>query len=386
MDQPAVVIDTGSFLTKAGYGGDSSPRITFQTRVGRARIPANPSVLQPKDWFIGDELSCVGRNRLEYRSTFDGDGIVADWDNMEKIWRHSFYTELRTAPEGVAVLLTEPPLNPKAERERLAQIMFDAFSVPALYVGIHSVLGLYASGRTTGLVVESGSISSYTVPIVDGNAIPHAVQRLGVAGRDISDAMMDIIRRSNDFDPLAYYDQEIVRDIKEKLAVVSLDYDSDVRSGSMQQRSYELPDGNEITICNELLHCAEVLFRPSLVGKGAAGIHACAFETLSEVEQDYHSALFANVLLCGGTTKTTGFAERMAQELRSLAHSSASSCTIVAPDDRQYSAWLGGSVLSALSTFREMCVTKVEYEEHGASVVHRKCGGAQAQKADVSLC
>ena len=174
MDQPAVVIDTGSFLTKAGYGGDSSPRITFQTRVGRARIPANPPVLQPKDWFIGDELSCVGRNRLEYRSTFDCDGIVADWDNMEKIWRHSFYTELRTAPEGVAVLLTEPPLNPKAERERLAQIMFDAFSVPALYVGIHSVLGLYASGRTTGLVVESGSISSYTVPIVDGNAIPHA--------------------------------------------------------------------------------------------------------------------------------------------------------------------------------------------------------------------
>ena len=102
-------------------------------------------------------------------------GVVANWDDMERIWHHVFYDELRVAPDEHPVLLTEPPLSPKASRERMAQIMFEVFSVPAMYVAIQAVLSLYASGRTTGIVVDSGDGVSHTVPIyevTDGTGTP----------------------------------------------------------------------------------------------------------------------------------------------------------------------------------------------------------------------
>merc|ERR1719230_1804265 len=97
-------------------------------------------------------------------------GIVTNWDDMEKIWHHAFYNQLRS--------LTEAPLNPKANRERMTQIMFETFQVPAMYVAIQAVLSLYASGRTTGVVLDSGDGVSHTVPVYEGYALPHAIERL----------------------------------------------------------------------------------------------------------------------------------------------------------------------------------------------------------------
>lgn len=139
-----------------------------------------------------------------------------------------------------------------------------------------------------------------------------------------------------------------------------------------QERTFELPDGSVITVGTERFRCGEALFQPSVMGMECAGIHETLHSSIVKCDADLHKDLYHNVILSSGNTLFPGIADRLCGEFVRLAPETAN-VRVIAPPERKYSAWIGGSILASLSTFAQMQITRAEYNESGPSIIHRKC-------------
>jgi len=329
---------------------------------------------EQKDVFVGQEAQ-EKRGILILKYPIEH-GIITNWDDMEKIWHHTFYDELRVSPNERNVMLTEAPLNPKNNREKMTTIMFETFNTPGIYIGIQAVLSLYSAGKTTGIVMDSGDGVTHFVPIFEGYAFPHAILRINLAGRNLTEYLLKILsERGHHLTTSA--EQEIVKDIKEKLTYVALDFEAELKEASKsssKDAQYEMPDGNLITIGSERFRCPEVLFNPMLIGKEFVGIHEQCYNSIMKSDIDVRKDLYSNIVLSGGTTMFPGLSERLTREVQKLAPQTMNSkVKVIATPERKYSVWIGGSILSSLNNFQNMWITKAEYDDSGPQIVHRKC-------------
>lgn len=338
-------------------------------------------------YFVGSKLdqhrgAFVLEHPMERGSVVDG-----GWDAMELLWEHIYSkSNLNAKMEEHPVLLTEAPHNPSVQREQLAEIFFETFRVPALFVAPPAVLSLYASGRTTGVVLDVGEGVTHCIPVYEGYALPHSIVRSDLGGIDVTNRLQLLLRKSG----LAFSttaEMDFVRRMKEEVCYVSnvptneeSDYDmggntttsssSSTNTGAAAKAQYQLPDGQVVTIANERHRSSEVLFQPSLIGSEERPIHDVLMTSILQSDMDLRSTLFSNIVLSGGSTLLPGLGDRLLYEVRQRAPER-TRIRISAPPERRDSAWVGGSILASLATFKNMWVGRNEYEEYGSSILHR---------------
>ena len=358
-----IIIDNGSDYIKAGLSGEKDPRVVFPSCVGY------PKYFSKKEFFVGNDAEDRKRNlRLKFPIEY---GVVEYFGDMEKIWEHIFTNELRVAPEEHNVMLTEVSMNPKRYRESMAQIMFETFRVPGLYIANQAVLALYSAGKCTGMVVDSGDAVTQIVPVFDGFSLPHAIGKLYFGGRDLTKYMQQLLDVTGQSLTVTA-SKEITKAIKEKSCYVALDFEDELKS--VEDFDYRLPDDKHVIVRDQRIKCPEAFFRPSLIGKEGLGISNYCNFLIQKCDIDIRKDLYNCIVLSGGNTMFKGLPERLTKEIKYFAPDSMKEeIKVIASPERKFAVWNGGSILSQISTFESSWITKTEYEESGTTIVHNKC-------------
>lgn len=374
LSQP-IVLDNGTSSVKAGFAGGSKPKVVVGTKVGRTKhmriMPGGALESEqegPSSVFVGQKLDeHRGAFFLEYPMD---KGAVVDgrWDAMEKVWEHTF-SSLNAQIEEHPALLTEAPLNPRSNRDQTAEIFFETFRCPALFFAPQGVLSLYASGRTTGVVLDVGEGVTHCIPVYEGHALPHSITRSDVAGRDVTRQLQLLLRRSG-LSLTTTAEADFVKTMKEEACFVTPTGVMDELVEKDAKTQYQLPDGQTVTLSSERYLSPEILFNPSLMGSEEHGAAEVLVNSILKSDLDLRSTLFSQIVLAGGSTLFQGFGDRLLHEVRARSPSH-TRIRISAPPERIHSTYVGGSILASLATFKSMWATKQEYEEHGSNILHR---------------
>ena len=350
---PSVVIDNGSGFICAGFGGDDAPRSVFPSVIGYHN---------DKAYYIGDEAQNK-RGILSLRYPIER-GIITNWDDMEKIWHHTFYNKLQVDPTEYPTLLIESCFN-QPNRDKMAEIMFETFNVPATYFVNSGLLSLYSTGKRTAVTVNIGDGVCSVVPVYEGYFLPHASFELNIGGCDLTDYLARLLIQEG-------HDTSVGKknacEIKEKLCyVVPNDQKADGVS-----KPYELQDGTIISVTDKCRYmCPEALFQPNLMGMSSAGVHEMTYNCIMKCDEDIRKKMFSKIVVSGGSTLFPGFAERLQKEITALAPPTVR-IKVIATPERRYLSWIGGSVLVSLPAFQPKWITTQAYEESGNSVTSAK--------------
>lgn len=342
----SLVVDTGAGRIKAGLSSDRFPAIML------------------------DNVAVFGKGpgRAVLRRTMQH-GEVDDWDELCSKWSF-LYKELKIVSDDTPTLLTEAPFQAKNTKEKQCEIFFETLRTPALQFQLQGVLSLYAQGETSGLVLDAGYSASYAIPVCDGFSFDHAVQKSSVGGETVTQYLAELLSESTSVNVTTSHNIEALDKIKRRTCYFSPDFESELVQGDIDYKQVTLPDNTTIEIGPERFSAPEVLFDPSLMRIDARGVDTILLKSLQKTDLDVRAKLASNILLSGGSSMIPSMSDRIQSSFdAALPHDRTK---VNAPANRRYSAWVGGAILSELSSFQEQWIYKCEYEENGASAVHRK--------------
>jgi len=361
-----LVLDLGQFSTKCGFAGEDNPSSIFFTIVGKPKyrqIEGQYSGTPQQELYVGEEIQSLGLYKLYYPIK---KGKIVDWNHFEKILDYIFYT-LRVDPTLFNVLYCTHPLFPKDDLERLFELFLEKYQCMAFYPVIDSLCTLYSGGFQTGLVIEIGDSSTRVIPIYEGYILDHAIRVMDMGGKILTKNMEKIVQDSTGFSVDSSLRRELIRALKERACFVSLDYKEDLKRADEYQKQYSMPDGSTLTLSKERFMVPEIVFDPKEEYEEKP-LPKVVLDVIEACDVDIRPALLNNIFLSGGSSMFPNFKSRMYQELElELARRKKSDqvIRIIAPRERTFSVWVGGSILATIPEFSENWITRAEYFKEG---------------------
>jgi len=401
---PAVVIDNGTGYTKMGFAGNTEPQyivptvIATQEGKGSQKAATQKKGVEDLDFHIGDDALAVARTYDVFYPVKHGQ--IENWTHMEYFWEHCIFKYLRCEPEDHFFLLTEPPLNAPENREYTAEIMFETFNVPGLYIAVQAVLALAASWTSknvkertlTGTVIDSGDGVTHVIPVAEGYVIGSSIKHIPLAGRDISAFVQQLMRERNEPIP-PEHSMEVAKRVKEQYSYVCPDivkeyakYDAEP---SKWIRQYEGIHGvtKKPFTCDvgyERFLGPEIFFNPEIFSSDfLTPLPKVVDDTIQTCPIDVRRGLYKNIVLSGGSTMFKDFGKRLARDIkRSVDYRIKRSeelsggkikavpleVNVISHHMQRYAVWFGGSMLASTPEFYNVCHTKQQYDEIGPSI------------------
>ena len=357
----SIIIDVGSGLMKVGFSGEDGPRNIFNSIVGIPKMAGLKVGMEQKERYVAEE-AISNAEFMNFYSPIQR-GEVVDWDKFETLMHYLLYNQIEVVPEDMSVLITETPLSSKKNRSKISELLFEKFNVQKCHIANSSMLGLFSYGKSSGIVLDCGYNITSTVPVYEGFPLVYASQKINLGGEDLSNKLYDIIKGKLDKTYKTIKGKLLSEDIKDKLGYVSMDIKQE---GEKIEQKYILPDSKELTLGNELFEVNEILFNPG-ENPELKSVTNMVVDSLNLCDDDVKKEINESVCLIGGTTLMKNFSERLRLELSD--NKDFGMYNMAPAPERQFSAWIGGSIMSSLDNFQYLWVTKEEFDENGKSLV-----------------
>jgi len=401
---PAVVIDNGTGYTKMGFAGNTEPQFILPTMIatlegkGQQKAATQKKGVEDLDFYIGDEAVAMSKTYSIFYPVRHGQ--VENWTHMEYFWEQCIFKYLRAEPEDHYFLLTEPPLNAPENREYTAEIMFESFNVPGLYIAVQAVLALAASWTSknvkertlTGTVIDSGDGVTHVIPVAEGYVIGSSIKHIPLAGRDITTFVQTLMRERNEPIPPAE-SLEVAKRVKEQYSYVSPDIVKEfAKYDTEPEKWFKTYEGkNSVTkapysvdVGYERFLGPEIFFNPEIFSSDfLTPLPKVVDDTIQTCPIDARRGLYKNIVLSGGTTMFKDFGKRLQRDIKRsvdwrIKRSEELSggklkavpldVNVISHHMQRYAVWFGGSMLASTPEFYKVCHTKAAYDEIGPSI------------------